>query len=120
MTGTFTVEGGDTNSITFNSSGNATFTLSHNQTITIKDVPIDATYTVTEQSYAADGYTTTSTHPTGTIVEDAASNNVTFMNTRNVSIPTSAHTSLGFIMMIALAAGGLGIVLSKKKKGATH
>ncbi len=45
----------------------STITLSHGQSITIKNIPVDTEYTVVENSANQDGYVTTSTGSTGTI-----------------------------------------------------
>ena len=60
-----------------------TIYLAHGQSITISDLPKDATYTVVEADYSADGYSLTHTGSNGTIVVDETQV-AAFTNTRNV------------------------------------
>lgn len=57
--------------------------LTHGQSITITGLPAGATYTVTEADYAGDGYTTTSSGATGSIVADETQT-AAFTNMRTV------------------------------------
>ncbi len=50
--------------------GVATFTLKDGKSITAEGLPVDVTYTVTEDDYSSEGYTTTATGATGTITKD--------------------------------------------------
>lgn len=65
------------------SGGTATFSLSHGQGITVVGLPAGTTYTVTENSYASDGYQTVSSGATGTIVAEQTQL-ADFTNTRNL------------------------------------
>ena len=60
-----------------------TIYLAHGQSITINDLPKDATYTVVEADYSVDGYILTHTGSNGTIVVDETQV-AAFTNTRNV------------------------------------
>ncbi|OEF96573.1 DUF7601 domain-containing protein [Desulfuribacillus alkaliarsenatis] len=60
----------------------ATFTLKGGEGITILNLPKDLDYEVSEADYSADGYSTTKSNETGTIVADATQT-VSFTNTRN-------------------------------------
>lgn len=60
----------------------ATFTLRHGQSKTAVDLPAGITYTVTETEADQDGYATTKTGDTGTIVKDATVT-AAFTNTKN-------------------------------------
>ena len=68
--------------------GVATFTLKHNESKTIKDIPAGYTYTVTESDNA--GYTVTSENDKGTI-EGGKTADVKFTNTKG-STPTPTPT----------------------------
>ncbi len=59
------------------------FSLAHGESITIVGLPKDASYVVTEDNYAADGYQSSSTGENGTIVADETKT-ASFTNTRTV------------------------------------
>ena len=90
------------------------FTLAHEETIVIKGIPSQSTYTVTEVDGESNGYTVTSTNAAGTIKADTI---VSFVNTKNGSVPTLAdmNTKIPFVLVI-LAIGGVGFILWKKRK----
>ena len=90
------------------------FTLAHEETIAIKGIPSQSTYTVTEVDGESNGYTVTQTNATGTIKADTV---VSFVNTKNGSVPTLAdmNTKIPFVLVI-LAIGGVGFLLWKKYK----
>lgn len=90
------------------------FTLAHEETIVIKGIPSQSTYTVTEVDGESNGYTVTQTNATGTMKADTT---VSFVNTKNGSVPTLAdmNTKIPFVIVI-LAIGGVGFVLWKKRK----
>ena len=90
------------------------FTLAHEETIVIKGIPSQSTYTVTEVDGASNGYTVTQTNATGTMKADTV---VSFVNTKNGSVPTLAdmNTKIPFVLVI-LAIGGVGFILWKKRK----
>ena len=105
---------GDENG-TIKSNGDAyAFTLAHEETIVIKGIPSQSTYTVTEVDGKSNGYTVTQKNATGTIKADTA---VSFVNTKNGSVPTLAdmNTKIPFVLVI-LAIGGVGFLLWKKYK----
>ena len=62
--------------------GVATFTLKHGESKTASNLPNGITYEVTEADYTADGYVTTKTGDTGTIVGNSEQT-AAFKNTRN-------------------------------------
>jgi ribosomal protein L2 len=68
--------------------------LTHGQSITIMGLPKGATYKVTEADYSGDGYTTTSTGATGSIVADATQT-ASFTNMRTVGNLTISKTVAG-------------------------
>lgn len=90
------------------------FTLAHEETIVIKGIPSQSTYTVTEVDGESNGYTVTQTNATGTMKADTT---VSFVNTKNGSVPTLAdmNTKIPFVFVI-LAIGGVGFILWKKRK----
>ena len=90
------------------------FTLAHEETIIIKGIPAQSTYTVTEVDGESNGYTVTQKNATGTIKADTV---VSFVNTKNGSVPTLAdmNTKIPFVLVI-LAIGGVGFILWKKRK----
>lgn len=90
------------------------FTLAHEETIVIKGIPFQSTYTVTEVDGESNGYTVTQTNATGTMKADTT---VSFVNTKNGSVPTLADmsTKIPFVLVI-LAIGGVGFILWKKWK----
>ena len=90
------------------------FTLAHEETIVIKGIPSKSTYTVTEVDGESNGYTVTKTNDTGTMKADTV---VSFVNTKNGSVPTLAdmNTKIPFVLVI-LAIGGVGFILWKKRK----
>lgn len=70
-----------------------TISLTHGQSISIAGLPKDATYSVVEKNYSADGYTTISADATGTIVEDVTQI-AAFTNTRSVGTTVYAKISI--------------------------
>lgn len=90
------------------------FTLAHEETIVIKGIPSQSTYTVTEVDGESNGYTVTQKNATGTMKADTT---VSFVNTKNGSVPTLAdmNTKIPFVLVI-LAIGGVGFILWKKRK----
>lgn len=90
------------------------FTLAHEETIVIKGIPSQSTYTVTEVDGESNGYTVTQKNARGTIKADTT---VSFVNTKNGSVPTLAdmNTKIPFVLVI-LAIGGVGFILWKKRK----
>ena len=94
--------------------GVAEFTLSDGESITLGNILIDTTYEITEVDGASEGYTVESTNSSGTLTEDT---NVSFTNTRNGTVPTSAHTNILIsIGVFAIALAGLFWHLRKRKQ----
>lgn len=90
------------------------FTLSDGESITLGNILIDTTYKITEVDGASNGYTVESTNSSGTLTEDT---NVSFTNTRNGTVPTSAHTNILIsIGLFAIALAGLFWHLRKRKQ----
>ena len=90
------------------------FTLSDGESIILGNILIDTTYEITEADGASNGYTVESTNSSGTLTEDT---NVSFTNTRNGTVPTSAHTNILIsIGVFAIALAGLFWHLRKRKQ----
>ena len=90
------------------------FTLSDGESITLGNILIDTTYKITEVDGASNGYTVESTSSSGTLTEDT---DVSFTNTRNGTVPTSAHTNILIsIGVFAIALAGLFWHLRKRKQ----
>ena len=103
-----------TSSLTLSDEGIASFRLSHNETIRLKDIPTDLSYTV-EETGTTDGYSTTVTVNSGepsagrsTVGEMSSETTVLFTNTRNGIVPTDADVS--FAAVLILFVGIFGIV----------
>ncbi len=92
------------------------FTLSHGESITFKNIPYGCTYTVSEKDGVSNGYTVTSDKPSGTIEDDTA---VTFTNTKNGTVPTLADMNvvIPLILVIAGIAGLIAVKFGSRKKG---
>ncbi len=69
------------NGILYFTDGVGTIRLRHGQSITIRDLPVGTTYTVTETQANADGYTTTANGANGTIADNATAA-ASFVNDR--------------------------------------
>ncbi|MCC8050667.1 MAG: DUF5979 domain-containing protein, partial [Clostridiales bacterium] len=85
--------------------GVATFTLKHGESKTATGIPAGTTYTVTEESYTADGYVTTSTGTSGTIVKDetqtaAVTNTITSVKISKVDVTTEEELPGATIQII--------------------
>ena len=90
------------------------FTLSDGESITLGNILIDTTYKITEVDGASNGYAVESTNSSGMLTEDT---NVSFTNTRNGTVPTSAHTNILIsIGVFAIALAGLFWHLRKRKQ----
>ena len=105
---------GDENGTLTLTNGVCEFTLAHAESIQIKGIPSQSTYIVTEVDGESNGYTVTPRNDTGTIKADTT---VSFVNTKNGSVPTLAdmNTKIPFVLVI-LAIGGVGFILWKKRK----
>lgn len=92
----------------------ATFTLAHGENVIIYGLSEGDIYTITENDYSADGYTTTvsvdsaeatETNTTTDTLDAATDVNILFTNNKSANVPTGiAMTVLPFVAMIALAA----------------
>lgn len=105
-------------SLTLNEKGEATFTLSHGQTITIHGLPVGTTYTITEPGAREDGYSVTpSGSPTSAGVEvfiDGSCTGtlnqpttVTYTNEKATAVPTGIRLdTLPWLLTLACGLGG--------------
>lgn len=101
-------------SLTLNEKGEATFTLSHGQTITIHGLPVGTTYTITEPDAQADGYTVTASGEDAKMSRDASCNGtlnrattVTYTNQKATAVPTGIRLdTLPWLLALACGLGG--------------
>lgn len=90
-----------------------TFKLKHGDTIRIKNLPYNVTYTVTET--AAEGYTTTKDGDTGSI--SAADQTAAFTNTKDGSIDTGVVlNNMPYILVLAVLAAGVAVFIIRKRR----
>ena len=75
--------------------GMADFTLMHGQRLVIHEIPAGATYAVSEESYALEGYQTSASSETGTIPATGSMPVASFTNTRNVGGLTVTKKTAG-------------------------
>ena len=103
-----------------------TISLTHGQSITIIGLPKDITYEVIEYDYRNEGYTTTATNSSGTIIVDETQT-ARFINTRNLT-PNTGDDNVNNVAKIGMYAfGGITIILigldmlvRKKKKNGNY
>lgn len=93
--------------------GAVNFKLTHGDTIVFKDLPVGLEYEVVEHSAEDDGYTVRSENSSGVLNSNKA---VSFVNTKNVGIPTASMTNTGVMALIVgcVLMLGLGFVVKKK------
>ena len=109
---------GDLSSITF-SGGTATFSLKHNESITISDIPAGVTYSLTENDYTTDGFRTTVDNPSGTIA-DLTTTTVNVINTFVSVVAPMGNNNSRVLMasLVILCAGalllGTGVFVKKR------
>ncbi len=96
----------------------ANIQLKHGDTVTFTNIPEGVTWTVAEADYTGDGYTTTylPVTPAGTIdTKDADTAAIT--NTRNQMVETGISLdSLPYILLLAGAVAGLGILVIRRRR----
>lgn len=95
--------------------GIAEFTLGHKDVIVFKEVPEGVEYAVTELDGESNGYTVESKNASGTLNKDTE---ISFVNTKDVGVPTAAMTNTGAIAGVVMAGviGIMAIVILKRKK----
>lgn len=100
--------------------------LKHGESITFNNVPYDVTYSVAEESYAADGYKATyklnSADPTDTAVSDeamdSATETVAITNTKNGSTPTGVIMTIAPYALMVVLAGAFAVVFLTRRNRA--
>ncbi|HIU08072.1 MAG TPA: fibro-slime domain-containing protein [Candidatus Limiplasma pullistercoris] len=70
--------------LTFGNDGKATIRLKHGQKIIIEDIPVNATYTVTETEAGKDGYVTTPNVPISGKIEAGKDATASFTNSKTI------------------------------------
>lgn len=88
--------------------------LKDSESIQILGLTASDTYTITEENYTSDGYTTTEGNKSGNVTADGT--NYTVVNEKNVSSPTGIVLSFApYILLVALA-GVFGVSFLRKKR----
>ena len=86
--------------------------LKHQETITFNNIPYGVTYTVVEDTY--EGYTTTYSGENGTV--GSASAEATITNDKGGNVDTGiVLDSMPYVLLLAVAAMGLALLLTKKR-----
>ena len=107
------VKNGKADKITL-TNGIAEFTLAHGDEITFKKIPSQSKYTITELDGESRGYTVSSTNASGTLSRDTE---VSFVNTKNVGIPTAAMTNTTAIAgVVIVCIICVAVIVRKKNK----
>ena len=122
-------------SLALNEKGEATFTLSHGQTITIHGLPVGTTYTITEPDAQADGYTVTASGADAKMSRDASCSGtlnqettVTFTNQKATAVPTGLRLdALPWLLALLCGLAGCTVLCVTGKRhrrkggcGGTH
>ena len=95
--------------------GTATVYLKDDDTISIDNLPYGVTYTVTEESYVNDGYTTTKTGDTGEI--NAATQTAEFTNDKTDEIDTGITTdNMPYLLIVAGVAAGAAVLVTRRRR----
>lgn len=96
-------------------SGTFHFTLSHKETIRIKDIRKGTTYAISESGADEKGYTVTCDAPTGILEKDTQ---VHFTNERKGSVPTLAdmNTVIPTALVLLAVVGMAGVFVKNRKK----
>lgn len=98
----------------------ATYYLKHDQSIVIRGLTAKTQYTVTEESYSADGYTTSyvldseqpvDSNTTGAKTMGAADHTVTFTNNKTGVVPTGILLDVApYLLLVAAALAGFALL----------
>ena len=95
-----------------NNTASVQITLKHDQTITFTNIPYGVTYTVVEDKYS--DYETTYVGDNGTI--GAPSAEATITNNKGATVDTGiVLDSMPYVLLLAVAAMGLAVLLTKKR-----
>lgn len=113
-------KGSITGTLNVDENGDIPFTLAHGETISFSSIPNGVFYTVTENDGESQGYIVMSTNASGVLKEDTQ---VTFVNNKDMVVPTSSNTNVkimllvvGFAFALLLLKGGSGLRKHKKSK----
>ena len=92
------------------------FTLKHGQTASLTNLPYGMGYTVTEDDYTGEGYTTAVTGDSGTI--EAAAATAEFTNTKGGSIDNGVllDSAPYAVLLTMAAAGGAAMFLRRRSQ----
>ena len=102
------------------SNGVAAFTLRHGESKTASGLPAGIRYSVREQSANQDGYATTSTDESGTIVADTTVTAI-FVNAKDVAdVPQTGDDSRLALWMALAVMALIGMAVFGKDKGKKH
>lgn len=93
------------------------FYLKHDETFTIANLPYGVTYTVVEENYSNDGYSTTTTYSDETSKKiDTNLDTVTITNKKGVAVDTGiALDSLPYVLLLAVSVVGMAAFVMKKR-----
>lgn len=115
-----TNQDGETSTITLDENGG--FTLKDDETVVFENVPADLTYTVSEDNYTADGYTTklngVEKRDSGNVTMTAAAASCAFENSKGGTIDTGVILdNVPYIALLAVVAiGGVALMLNKRRR----
>lgn len=94
--------------------GAAAFSLAHGENIIFENIPDGLTYQVVEMDGESGGYQVESANASGKLVDDIS---VSFINTKNTSVPTSGDTNIKIIVLLsAIALAGVFLVIYLRRK----
>lgn len=115
-----TNQNGENSTITLDEDGG--FTLKDDETVVFENVPADLTYTVSEDNYTADGYTTKLNNEekrdSGNVTMTAAAASCAFENSKGGTIDTGVILdNAPYIALLAIVAiGGVALMLNKRRR----
>lgn len=115
-----TNQNGETPTITLDENGG--FTLKDDETVVFENVPADLTYTVSENDYTADGYTTklnnVEKRDSGNVTMTATAASCAFENSKGGTIDTGVILdNAPYIALLAIVAiGGVALMLNKRRR----
>ena len=113
-------QNGETSTITLDKDGG--FTLKDDETVVFENVPADLTYTVSENDYTADGYTTklnnVEKRDSGNVTMTATAASCAFENSKGGTIDTGVILdNAPYIALLAIVAiGGVALMLNKRRR----
>ena len=115
-----TNQNGEISTITLDEDGG--FTLKDDETVVFENVPADLTYTVSENDYTADGYTTKLNNvekwDSGNVTMTATAASCAFENSKGGTIDTGVILdNAPYIALLAIVAiGGVALMLNKRRR----